>query len=172
MAYNDVFKEQLVKREKNGKDTMKKIGIIIGALVLIIILSMIPFIIRLGLLLPLIVVIGWLAIFFIRRLNQEFEYVFTNGELDIDRIYNKSKRKRALSIDVRSIHVLINAKHPDYQQETNNIKETFDFSSGIETDNLYAAVLDHDGKRTKLLMEPNDTLLDAIKMYIPRKVKK
>jgi hypothetical protein len=172
MAYNDVFKEQLVKRENNGKDMMKKAGIIVGAIVLILIASMVPFITGMGLLLPLVVVIGWLAVFLIRRLNIEYEYIFTNGELDVDRIFNKSKRKRAISVDVRSFHVFVNVKHPDYKQETSNVEKTLDFSSGLENDNLYAGILDHDGKRTKLLMEPNDTLIDGIKMYIPRKVKK
>ncbi|WZL80361.1 DUF6106 family protein [Vallitaleaceae bacterium 9-2] len=172
MAYNDVFKEQLVKRENNGKDMMKKIGIIAGAIVLVFIASMIPIITGLGLLLPLIVLIGWVAIVLVRRLNLEYEYIFTNGELDIDRIFNKSKRKRAISIEVRSIHVMIHAKHPDYKQETSNVQKVLDFSSGVESDQLYAAILDHEGKRTMLLMEPNDTLIDGIKMYIPRKVKK
>ncbi len=171
MAYNDVFKEQLVKREKNGKDTMKKVGITVAAVVLVLFLSMIPMIVRTGLMFPLIVLIGWLAVAFIRRLNQEFEYIFTNGELDIDRIYNKSKRKRALSVDVRSMHVIVHVKHSDYKQETSQIEKVLDFSSGVESDNLYAGIMDYEGKRTMILFEPNETVLKSIKMYIPRKIK-
>ena len=45
----------------------------------------------------LIGIIAYIAFVKIRYLNQEFEYAYTNGSLDIDVIMNKSKKKKRVS---------------------------------------------------------------------------
>lgn len=172
MAYNDVFKEQLVKRESNFTDLMKKIGVAILGVVVILVTSMIPTVLDLGILPFIVIAVGWGTIILIRRFNVEYEYVFTNGELDIDKIFNKSKRKSALSIDVRQFVVMVNRNRADINSEIGNINQTLDFSSGILKEDSYAAVYEKDGKRTLLLFDPNEVMFDAIKMYISRKIKK
>lgn len=172
MAYNDVFKEQLVARESNSADLLKKMGVVFAGIVIIFALGMIPVIVNFGLIPFILVAVGWGALIIIRRFNVEYEYIFTNGELDIDKIFNKSKRKSALSIDVRKFVVMVNRNRSDLNSEIGNINETLDYSTGNLKENSYAAVFEKDGKRVMLLLDPNEVMLDAIKMYIPRKVKK
>lgn len=167
MNINDVFKEHLVARKSNSKDLIKKIGIIIGAIVLLIIggafVPSVAIFLALGL--------GWIAYVLIRRFNVEFEYIFTNGELDIDKIYNKLKRKHALTVDVRSFVVMVSMQNPSLNSELGKINKILDYSTGMVTDTTYAAVYEDDGNRIQLIFDPNEAILKAIKAYIPRKIK-
>jgi hypothetical protein len=91
--------------------------------------------------------------------------------LDVDKIYNKLKRKHALTIDVRSFLLMIKMNNPDLKSELGNINQVIDYSTGEVTDMTYAAVYESDGKRIQLIFEPNETLFHSIKAFIPRKIK-
>ena len=56
---------------------------------------------------PLSIFLGILAIYFsfrlAKKLEIEYEYTFTNGELDIDKIIAQRKRKRLISFNVNQI---------------------------------------------------------------------
>lgn len=100
----------------------------------------------------------------------EFEYVFTSGDLDIDKIFNKNKRKRFITVDVRKFEIMAPVDSKDHARELSNYQKIVDCSSGIKKENTYAAMVVRDGKREKLILEPNEKMLKAIKKYIPRKV--
>jgi len=167
MNSNDVFKEQLVARKSNSKDLLKKIGIVLAAIVLTIIgASLAP-----SVALFIAAGLGWVAFILIRRFNVEFEYILTNGELDIDKIFNKLKRKHALTVDVRSFVVMVSMKNPSAKSEIGNISKVLDYSTGTITDSTYSGVYENDGERIQLIFDPNEEIFKAIKMYIPRKIK-
>ena len=102
---SDFFKEQLVKKEFSQKDRTKRIYIIGIAIAVAVFVwqicsdsataaktdTMFVAFMMLGII--LIGIIAYVAFVKIRYLNQEFEYAYTNGSLDIDVIMNKSKRK-------------------------------------------------------------------------------
>lgn len=167
MNYNDVFNEQLVKKKMNGTDIIKGVGMVAAGLVIIFASA---FIIPGAMLfIAAAVIVG--EVFFIRRLNLEFEYAFTNGDLDIDTIYNQTKRKNSLSIDVRNFIVMIKVNDPNFKSEVGNITEVKNFGTGVVTDTTYAAVYEQDGKRIQLVFDPNEQVFNGIKMYIPKKIK-
>ena len=92
----DVFIEVLVKRNRKATDTLMKTLLI--AFVVVLFAGGILFI---PLLLPLGLIVGMVEWFFILpRFDVEYEYSFVNGEIDIDVIYSKEKRKHLESIDV------------------------------------------------------------------------
>lgn len=170
MSYNDVFKEQLVTRKKTPKDSLKKIGLIIGG-ILLSLLALLPIVAQFGLSIPVIAVIIWVEILMMRRFNVEFEYSLTNTELDIDKIFNRYKRKHAFSLDIRSIVVMLPMNHPSFKSEVGNITKVYDFSEGQVSDTTYAVVFERDGQRNQLVFDPNEVLFNAIRLYIPKKVK-
>lgn len=170
MSYNDVFKEQLVSRKNTPKDTLKKIGLIVAG-VLLALVSFMPFIAQFGLTIIIIAIIIWVEIILLRRFNVEFEYSLTNNELDIDKIFNRYKRKHVFSLDIRSIIVMLPMNHPSFKSEVGNVTKIFDFSEGTISDTTYAAVFERDGQRNQLIFDPNEMLFSAIKMYIPKKIK-
>lgn len=164
----DIFNEQLVAKTNTLKDNILKAAIIFGAVFIILICSMIKFLV--GFIMPIALVVIFGAVFFIRRLNVEFEYVFTSGDLDIDKIFNKNKRKRFITVDVRKFEIMAPVDSKDHARELSNYQKIVDCSSGIKKENTYAAMVVRDGKREKLILEPNEKMLKAIKKYIPRKV--
>lgn len=161
---NDIFNEQIVKKEKTGSDTIKMLGIMsISVFVSILLTVFIPYI---GIMLAVLVM--WLGLALVGRLKKEFEYAFTNGDLDIDVIYNKAKRKRIISIDSKRILGFQNIK--SLSQLPKDVAKVVDCSSGLESSNLYALTYDVDHKKTVFLIEPNEQILKGIHAFAPKSV--
>lgn len=165
---NDIFNEQLVKKEPNPKDMMKKVGIIFAAIVvLVLVFLMLPVI-----LLPVILVEFFVVAFLLKRTNVEYEYILTNNDLDIDKIYNKVSRKKGLNIDVKRFIIVAPVNKKEYEAELSKYDKVLDYSSGIVKENTYGVMYTQDGKRLKLIIEPNEKMLKAIRMYCPSAIKK
>ena len=160
----DVFKEQLVKRQGNIKDTVMKAGIIAGALILFMVFSILAGMNNIvNTLFPLItlgLVFG--AYFLFTMLSIEYEYIYTNGELDIDKIINKSRRKRVFSTDIRAIEIMAHIDDKSYQHEFDNIKKTMDFSSGKNGKNTYVARVAYNNETVKIIFDPNNIIQEAM----------
>lgn len=164
---DNYFKEQLVKKEVSGIDMAKKVGIIALALVLVVVSS--ALLKQFGVIAMLAIVYG--AYYLLQRTNLEYEYIFTNGDLDIDVIYSKAKRKSALNIKAKDFDIVARMNDKKFEHEFTRFEKVLDFSSGKVKDNTYVAILSHEGKRTKMIFEPNEKILEGMKMYIPRKLK-
>jgi len=167
---NDVFNEQLVARKPNQKDLLKKVGIVGVGIILIFVALTIDFL--MAFIVPVIVIVVVGVVFFMRRYNIEYEYVFTNGDLDIDRITNKSRRKQVLSISVKSFETMVPAMSKNYDNEISRFTKVFDFGSGTITDQTYIVIFEQDKERVKMIFEPNDQMFKAIRAYIPRIIKR
>ncbi|RRD94538.1 hypothetical protein EII17_07760 [Clostridiales bacterium COT073_COT-073] len=161
---NDIFNEQLVKKEKTSSDILKSVAIWAAALVMA--AALVIFVPMVGPLIALLVI--WGALVLNGRLKQEFEYSFTNGDLDIDVIYNQSKRKHLLTIDSKKILAMEKVKNKD--QSVKGADKVMDCSSGLVSDNLYVLTYDVDHKKTRILIEPNDQILKGIYSFAPRSV--
>ena len=91
---NDFYTEQLVKKQTDMKDILIKAILVSLTIVSFVVILMYP----IGLILPILMIV--LDVFMFRRLNVEYEYLFLNGDLDIDKIMNKSKRKKLFNANV------------------------------------------------------------------------
>lgn len=170
----DVFKEQLVKKEVDFKGLLIKSGIIAGAILVILILYMFSNITIINLLLPFLimgVIAG--AYYLFTMQNVEYEYIYTNGDLDIDCIINKSRRKRVFSTNINAIEIMAHIEDKKYENEFRNLEKTLDFSSSKITHNTYIAKLSYNNKMIKLIIEPNETIQEAMLLVLtPRKFHK
>ena len=164
----DVFKEQLVKRLPNTIDLLKKIGSIVAAMFLTLFLLATPI---LGPFSMLIVVAIWFGIYFLFSFFKiEYEYSFTNGSLDIDVIYSKSRRKRLFTGDVKDFEIMARTDNKDRMAEFSKADTTLDYSSGSSDALTYAFLTRHKGKTVKVIIQPNDMMLQAIATVLsPRK---
>lgn len=161
---NDIFNEQLVKKQRTGSDLAKATGIWGGAVLLsLLLIWFIPYI---GFMLA--VLVFWGAFTLAGRTNKEYEYIFTNGDLDIDVIFNQAKRKRLVSID--SKRILAFEKVQNKEQIRQKYQAVMDCSSGTISDSLYALVYDINHKKTAVLIEPNEAILKGIRTYAPKTV--
>ncbi len=159
----DVFKEQIVKKIPSSKDNLKRAGIIILAIVVsFIAMSLVP-----GFSFFVIAGAGFGAYYLTSNMNQEYEYIFTNGELDIDVIYNKTRRKRMYSGMVKDFEIMAHVEDKAHVGDFNSANETKDFSSGKVNENTYAFLVSYKGKRLKVIFEPNEVLFKAISTTLP-----
>ncbi len=164
----DVFKEQLVKKKFNSKDKLMRALIIAGALVIVAASMFIPFL--QGFLLIIIVAAAFLAYYLLSQQNIEYEYIYTNGELDIDCIFNKSKRKRVFSGNVKDFELMAHVDNKNQAGSFGACAETKDFSSGVVGKDTFAFSTQYKGKLIKVIFEPNEMLRAAIGTVLtPRK---
>lgn len=159
---SDYYTEQLVKKQADMKDMMVKVGLAFVTAVSIFIVLLFP----IGIILPILAIV--LDVFMFRRLNVEYEYLYVNGDLDIDVIRNKAKRKRRFSASITDVELLAPADAPELNQYRN--AKVKDFSSGNGQARLYVLVVAGNGEVTKVIFEPNDTIIEGYSMLAPRKV--
>ncbi len=102
----DRFSEQLVERASDKKTMFLK-GLVIAGLILVVaLLGYLMILFNYSITLFCVVAAAgavWLAVYIMQGLNVEYEYIVTNDDLDIDKISGKRKRKRLISIDLKSV---------------------------------------------------------------------
>ncbi len=164
----DVFKEQIVKKSFGKKEIAIMAMSVAGALALFIISSIIPVVNQF--LVFVIFIEIYLLYFIFSRLNKEYEYIFTNGELDIDIIFNKSKRKHAFSVQVSDFELIAPVNDGAYVNTFKQAAVVLDFTGGVNKPNTYAALTVINGKKTKIIFEPDENMVKALSTAIsPRK---
>lgn len=166
----DVFMEKIVARRKNLKDSLIVSGIILGAIIAIFVIINIPVINQLGI--GLFVVAGfiYLAYRLIASRNVEYEYVVTNGDLDIDKIISQRKRKRIFSANCKDFDIVARVKSNSFSQTVQSIKNRIDASSSIDSPDAFFVTLNYKGEKTLVIFEPDEKMLNNFKVYISRKV--
>lgn len=164
---SDLYTELLVKRKTTSMDNILKIGLI-GLTVLTglagIFLS--PYV--------LIIFAAFIVLdyFKLPSFDLEFEYLYVNGELDVDKIMSRAKRKRIASYSMEQAELIapVKSHELDYYRQDKNIKVR-DYSSGEADANVYAMITNKENKREMVLFEPNDVILNDMRRIAPRKVK-
>ena len=163
----DLYREILVKREMPVSARILK-----GALIGLVVLCLLGGIMVTPLLLPVGVVLGvvfW--IFVLPKLDVEYEYLYVNGELDIDAIYSRQKRKRIASYDMQELELMAPTKSHALDSYVNGhgvkIK---DFTSGRPDQKSYTLVLNKEKGREIIQVEFDDVVVNDIRRISPRKV--
>ena len=109
--------------------------------------------------------------FIIPSLDLEFEYLYVNGEIDIDKIMSRQKRKRVFSGDVSSLELLAPSQSHelDHYRSRSDIKKN-DSSSGKKDARTYTMILKKENKMELVVFEPSDVMLKDMKRMAPREV--
>lgn len=122
--------------------------------------------------LPLLIVAvaaGVGAYFASMHASMEYEYLYVDREISVDKIFNKTRRKRAekFEVDRMEIFAPINSWHMDSYK--NRQFKTTDYSSGVagQPDRRYVMIYNGD---KKVIFEPSEAMVKAIQSVAPRKV--
>ena len=120
----------------------------------------------------LIAVICGIVIYFVWPTTKvEYEYLFFAGELSIDKVFNKAKRKRCARYDLSSAEVVAPANSDEIRRAMNG-KVVRDFSSGFYADDKKTGVVVKGNKGTEVvLLEENTDLIEAVRRIRPIIVK-
>lgn len=161
----DTFFEQIIPVKKNGKAAAAIIGIWLAAFIVCFLLIMfMPFLGTFSLLLAAGALFG--AYKLCTRFNLEYEYIVTNGTMDIDKIINKSSRKRILSFELATVSRI--EKFNPAQLSGVNAKELF-ITCNQDDPAAYLMVSSTEGKGTSyLVFAPDERVRSAIVKFVPK----
>ncbi len=160
---NDSYVECLVARKKSGLMGLLKVVLMVLTVILVLMgMVVFPFLIA-----ALVTGVGtWFASMYA---SMEFEYLYVDREITVDKVLNKSRRKKGEKFDVGRIEILAPIKSWHLDSYKNRQFKVTDYSSGIEgqPDRRYAMI--YDGGR-KVLLEPSAEFVKAVQSVAPRKV--
>ncbi len=162
---NDIYVEWLIERKSGSMGAVLRIGayILTGIFVLMGIFLLTPFFIPAGLMIAV-------DIFLLPMLNVEFEYLYMQRNLTIDKIYSKEKRKKAAEYDLDKMDIFAEEGARQLDNYKNMQLKTKDFTSGYPDRRRFVMVI-HDGEeRERVLLEPDEKIVDAVKLIYPSKV--
>lgn len=159
----DVFCEYIVKVKKKPVELLLSgLGVIAGLLLLgVSLMFLFTAFSSFVLLIDAGIVYG--VYILITHFNVEYEYILTNGDIDIDKITAKRKRKRMLSFSTKEFEIV--APYKEGQNYTN----VLDLGTR-NYDNAYYAVFSKDGQKKTLIFNPPQKMIEAMKTYSPRTV--
>ena len=114
-------------------------------------------------------VTGVAAYFATMNANIEYEYLYLDREISVDKVMAKSRRKKAntFSIDQMEMLAPLNSHRLDSYRNQNT--KTLDYSSGVAAQPEKRYMMIYEGNR-KVIFEPNAELVKAIQSIAPRKV--
>ena len=139
----DFYTEQLVKRQKASSTTLIKAILIILTVLSVVLIFMIPF----GIIGPVIMIA--LDVFLFRSMDVEYEYLFVNGSLDIDKIMAKSRRKNMFSMEMTDLEMMAPSGSPELRPYQ-GLKGT-DYSSGMPGADTYELIVVNNGEKKKII---------------------
>jgi hypothetical protein len=171
----DVFFEYLFEKKQDGKDWAIKLGVSVGAafvsLFAFALLAPIAGVGQFALLVAAAVI--YFSYILIRNRNVEYEYIFTNGDLDVDVIRGRKARKRLVSVASKNLQLMARTDDPDYRRSFENqsvlrrVSAVYDPKKGWQYSVLFT---DREGKTTVLAFQPPERLLEEMRKYNRLKV--
>ena len=162
----DIFVEQLVRRTPTAATRLLQALVLLALVLLILPLCFSPMAL---LAVPLGVIAGFFAArWLLRRLQLEFEYSLTNGELDVAMIVGRQKRQEMLSLRSSAIQYMAPVC-PAHQSEFENpgIQTTFNAVSSDHSDQRWFLLFQQDGRLCRLIFEPKAELVDGLERFAP-----
>ena len=152
---SDLYIELLVKKKKTSTDTLLK-ALMIGVTVIFVLGGILfnPII-----LIPAIVM-GVVDYFKLPALDLEYEYLYVNGELDVDKIMSKQKRKRVGSYDMKKVELVAprNSHELDSFRNRKDLK-VHDYSSMEENAKNFVMVINGEKGMELIYFDQNEAIL-------------
>ena len=115
------------------------------------------------------VALGVGAYFVILNTDIEYEYLYLDKEISVDKIMHQQKRKRIAVYSVEKMEILAPIKSYHLDGYKNRQAKVLDYSSGVENQPDKRYVFFYDGKE-KIIIEPNEEFIKVVKNVAPRKV--
>ena len=171
----DNFAEQLVKKnETSGDKTRRVLMVIVGiffalALAALAVLQLrTPLIALLGF--ALAVAAGYGTFHIVQNTFVEYEYTFTNNQLDFAQVFNNKKRKNLGTMNIKNLEACGLVSSGSFNRYINmqGIKRTNWFLN--RDAELMYFYYQKDGQKRIIIIEPNEEMIALIKRNLPQGV--
>ncbi len=159
----DNISEQLVTRSSTKADTVKKVLISLGAILLATILMWLAIMFNFYSLIFLVFGALGGGVWIISNMDVEYEYIITNDEMDIDKIIGRRKRKRMITLDLKTAEDFGAYPAPD----SINVDATVHATTGLEKNAHYLLVNHNAYGKVMLIFNPNEKTREAIMQEVP-----
>ncbi|MBQ7330820.1 MAG: hypothetical protein IJW94_03395 [Oscillospiraceae bacterium] len=159
----DIYTETIVKRKPMPGGAALQ-GVLAVAAILA---AMIGLYINVGLLVVAAAAgVGWYLV----RQNAyvEFEYIHTNGDLDIDKVISNASRKRVMTVNLDHVEVVAPLESQELRRY--NGSKARDFSAKNPQEPPYVMVYNQGGVKALLLLQLDDKMVKSLKKWMPGKV--
>ena len=172
----DIFVEQLVKRKRRAIDYLRIAVCVIAMLLILYFLPLGMSILAkagLGFIVFLVCcVLIYLLYILVTATNMEYEYCFTNGALDVDKIINRRNRKRMIEVNARRIEMMAGTKTPAFDRlfHDRSVKKIYACTKIDDIDTYFLDYINDDGKHMMLIFNPNEEIRTGFRRYNPQKV--
>ena len=115
------------------------------------------------------VVCGGLSYFMSLECNVEYEYLYVDREISIDKISAQRRRKTVEKLNTEKIEILAPVKSWHLDEYKNRQLKIKDYSVGYEAqpDKRYMLIYNNE---VKVLLSPSSAFIAAVKSVAPRKV--
>ncbi len=170
----DTLVECAVKRKASTK-VLALQGLVIGLMVAVFAFFLLYY------RMPILIVIGILLCVLSTKVasmgDEEYEYIFLNGELDFARIVGKKKRVELLSVSMKEVELVApvhSEKLAPYRNPDGAHYHAKDFSSAFSShqERMYEMICRTEEQAYRITFEPNEKLLEAMWQAAPRVVVK
>lgn len=98
----------------------------------------------------------------------EFEYLHVNNEIDVDKILNKNKRKRLMTIDLKSVEVA--APQGSHALDSYRRLKVVDCSAKDPAEKPYVLICKVDKEMKQVLLQLDQKMIKNLKECMPRKL--
>ncbi|MBQ5911426.1 MAG: hypothetical protein IIW94_05405 [Clostridia bacterium] len=164
----DTFFEQIIKIKLTGKVKAIITAIIAVDALLVCVLFYLSLYLAPTIMLLVIAAAIYGGYKLISLLSIEYEYIYTNGDLDVDKIVAKSNRKRIVSIKCSEVE-----KYGVYQGQPapGSVKATYIFCNPDSEGQVYLIAKDRNQGMVMIVLAPNDRIRTELEKAIPRLAK-
>lgn len=163
---NDSYAEVLLKCKKRPADTMIQLVV----LALTVILLVLGFFMRMVILLVPGVFLLIVSNFMLPLMNVEYEYLFVAGELTIDKIMGRTKRKNCVTVEMDKVEMIAPADSVRLSEFSHLKCVEKDYTSGQEQSRICVCIYHEEKNVCKVFFEPDDKMLELMRQTSPRKV--
>lgn len=151
----DIFVEQLIRKRKSAVDRLMISGIIFAAAALsLAAVFFLPTSVFLNILIVFVICAG--TYFLLNNFNVEYEYAFINGEITVDKIIAKRRRKRIAVFEAKNADEM--GTYVPQRHEQKEYGRVVVAADGRDDGDWYMVF-----SNTLFVFSPNERVLDAIK---------
>ncbi len=176
MLMNDIIVEQIVKKQKNAKDSLMVLGIVALCVAVVVVLYMVvlPLLPQFSSVIFLLIALSVYYTYILAgNFNLEYEYSLVNYELDVDKIASKKYRKKVTHVDLTNIEAFDSKDLPEFEKYLNDesinkvyacrLKDAEDTHFLIYTENL---------TKKMLIFSPGEEMVAGIKKMGARRLER